>query len=889
MSGKLRLLPFVFLCLLLPSIVSAAGDVQRQVRVYLDVKEDIVKLREMHLDAVYSGPDWVDIITTDSQLKEIQARGFRTETIHEDLVQFYRSRLDLQRDMGGYKTLAEIDAALDTIISNNRDIVSRKEVIGQTIEGRLMYAVKISDNPSLDEDEPEVLYTSAIHAREVITPEVLLNVMHYLCDNYGTDPDVTDLVNNRELYFILNVNPDGYYHNQVISPGGGGLWRKNRRNNGDGTYGVDLNRNYGYYWGFDDNGSSPDGYDETYRGTGPFSEPETQNIRDFIAAHNFIITLYFHSYSNLVLWPWGYDYIVSDEDNLFTIMGDSMAAYNGYSPGAAHTLYLVNGDSDDWGYGDTLTKNKNYAFTIEVGSSSDGFWPSLDRIQPLVQENLQPALFLARIADNPQKLLPPIQPELFVADTVDPAGYSLDWTLYDTLNPPVMYELVELSDYQRVSDPANNFDNFSNNQFAISTARKVTAPSSFFSGAANNTLRWIQSVNPLLVGPGDSLHFYTWYDIESNWDYAYVEVSTDGITFTSIPGSITTNYNPYGTNQGNGITGSSGGFVYASFDLAAYVGQEIYVRFTYDTDGSQLGEGMYIDDIYPVDGFGTSTVVASTLTDTTYTFGGHPEGTFYYRVRGKDAEDQWSVYSELKSTVVYDPSYTCIDSDGDGFGDPGHPENDCPTDNCPSIYNPDQADADNDGVGDACDNCAAVANADQLDADADGVGDACDNCATVANADQTDTDNDGLGDACDNCPTVANLDQADADNDGIGDLCDPCANDPFNDIDGDGICGDVDNCQNVANPDQADANFDGIGDACCCMVRGNIDDSPPGTEGPINVSDLTYFVAYLFSGGDIPPCPAQADVDASTDTNVSDLTYLTAYLFSGGPEPPPCE
>ncbi len=828
---------FALTILLLTVNISSAAETQIQVRVYLEKKGDALALKQMHLDIVWEGPAYLDIITTADESRVLSEQGYRTEVVHEDIVEFYQARIG-KRDMGGYKTLAEIETYVDGIIFLYDNIVSQKVVIGYTIEGRPMHAIKISDNPAVDEtDEPEVLITSAIHAREVITPETVLRIMDHLTQNYGFDPDVTALVDSREIWFVPVVNPDGYYYNQVIAPTGGGMWRKNRRNNGSGIYGVDLNRNYGYEWGYDNLGSSPNPSDNTYRGTGPFSEPESQVMRDFIIAHEFVFTLYFHSYSNLILWPWGYDYLVTSEEPLFRALGDSIAAYNSYAPGPAHGLYTANGDTDDWGYGEQTLKNKNYAFTIEIGNEDDGFWPDPARIDQLTSENLNPALFLMRVADNPYRIMPPAAPAVFVDDTVDMTAYTVAWALDDTLNPPVMWELQELQGFTRFIDPANNFTSLSSNQFTVSTARSSSAPSSFFSGAANNSQRWIQTLDPITVVAGDSVRFSAWYDIESDWDYGYVEVSTDGVSFTTLPGNITTTSNPNGSNRGNGFTGNSGGWIQAKFGLAAYVGQKVFVRVSYYTDGAVLGTGLYVDDFYPVEGFTSQTVVSSTLTDTSYAFTSKPAGTYYYRVRAMDAQNQWGAWSPLGTTVARDPDYQCVDSDLDGYGDPENPENDCPTDNCPS----------------------------------------------VANADQTDTDSDGLGDACDNCPDIANVDQTDSDQDGIGDLCDPCPMDAENDIDGDLVCGDIDNCPAVSNAGQEDTDLNGVGDACCCVLRGDVNG-----DTKVIVSDLTFMVNYLFKGSAGPGCPSHGNINGDTSTNVSDLTYLVNFLFKSGVAPVPC-
>ena len=130
--------------------------------------------------------------------------------------------------------------------------------------------------------------------------------MWYLLENYETDEEIQRIVDHTELYFVPVINPDGYAYNESTNPNGGGMWRKNRRNNGNGSYGVDLNRNYGYFWGLNDEGSSPYPRKNTYRGPEAFSEPAIQNMRDFCNEHEFRIALNYHSYSNLLFSPWGY-------------------------------------------------------------------------------------------------------------------------------------------------------------------------------------------------------------------------------------------------------------------------------------------------------------------------------------------------------------------------------------------------------------------------------------------------------------------------------------------------------------------------------------------------------------------------------------------------------
>ena len=467
--------------------VSGATEEQHmQVRVYLANRAELFQALKLNLDIAYVKPgEYIEIVSNPEELNRLQSLGFKTEVIYPDLEEFFRSRLDQTKDMGGYHTYSETVAALDSIHNEHPTITTAKVNIGTTIEGRTIWAMKISDNPNIDEDEPEVFYSGLIHAREPITIELLLYFMRHLTNNYGTDPVVTDIVNNREFWFVPIINPDGYEHNRLTNPDGGGMWRKNRRNNGGGVYGVDLNRNFGYMWGYDNIGSSPYPSSETYRGTAPFSEPETQAVRDFINSHDFVTALNYHSYSNLLIYPWGYEEQFPEDFWIYKEIGDSISAYNGYisAPGWV-TLYLVNGGSDDWEYGDWSGKNKIISFTPEVGSVDDYFWPPTDRILPLCQENLGPNIYIAKKAgelyNHPYRFFE-TQPNFIDTFLVSgdsmvlnlrvighQASGNLSWTVSD----PDSFEISSLLSYSK-NQPAGKLDKEASNWYDLQAISNV--------------------------------------------------------------------------------------------------------------------------------------------------------------------------------------------------------------------------------------------------------------------------------------------------------------------------------------------------------------------------------------------------------------------------------
>lgn len=359
---------------------------------------------------------FVEVVATKEQIARLQQIGMQFDILQDDLAKFFKSRFERGRrmdrgfelgSMGGNYTYDELGAELDSIHNLYPDLVSEKTSIGLSLEKRDIWAVKLSDNVDVDENEnmggdfePLVLYTGLTHAREPLGMMNLVYFMYYLCENYSTDEEITYIVNNRELWFVPIVNPDGYVYNETIEPDGGGMHRKNRRNSGcidETSRGVDLNRNYSFNWGPDYPGSSSDSCLDIFQGDSAFSEPETSVLRDFMLSKNFKNALHYHSYSNLLIHSFGTgEYPPEPDLTMLRLYGKEMTKFNYYRVGTAPETvgYPVNGDAVDYSYG-TLGL---VSYTPEVGTYSDNFWPPTHRIIPLCEENLWPNLVFAGIA-----------------------------------------------------------------------------------------------------------------------------------------------------------------------------------------------------------------------------------------------------------------------------------------------------------------------------------------------------------------------------------------------------------------------------------------------------------------------------------------------------------
>jgi hypothetical protein len=375
--------------------VAGAQGVASEVHVVVPDHAALATLIALDLDLVSheAAPGVVPVIVYGpGELQALSQAGFQYEVVHPDLVAHYLGGLVAPEgpgfpggSMGGYFTWAEIVAAFDSLVAAHPSRIAPKVSIGTSHEGRPIWMWKVSDNPLVDEPEPEVLLDALHHAREPAGMMSLYWFIKTILEGYATNPDYAALIGGREIFVVPCVNPDGYVYNATTNPGGGGLWRKNRRNNGGGAYGVDLNRNYSYLWGFDDVGSSPTPSSETYRGPGPASEPETQALVALGQAHAFKAIQSVHTSGGYHLYPFGHlSSAVSPMQPSYAEWTARMSAGNGYRSGTVpQILYTTNGSARDWWEGTYGVP----AITTEMGHGNDGFWPPTSRILPIAQEN----------------------------------------------------------------------------------------------------------------------------------------------------------------------------------------------------------------------------------------------------------------------------------------------------------------------------------------------------------------------------------------------------------------------------------------------------------------------------------------------------------------------
>ncbi len=379
----------------------AIADLPRATRELQQMKATAASYRSYSVDEVlnnvgqYSECEEIDwAVPANWHLNN--AANYPSETNHFGGCLTYQMVLDeLDAMRAQYPGLISVksDASL---VSGESNIAANKQT---TFEGRKVYYVRISNDPNVDNpNRPETLYQSLIHSREAATVMNQLYFMWYLLENYATDPAIQNLINNQELYFIPVLNPDGFVYNQTVAPDGGGGQRKNRNTTGSNscsTYlnGIDLNRNSAYYWG--NGGSSASACNDTYMGTGPFSENETQIMRDFFLDHDFKLALNHHSYKNAMLHAYAGVNQTNPRPDEYAKYNHDMSYYNRYMHGPSTNVTSLNsGNMNDWMLGGPAGTSANgtatgtgsgkntLSWTPENGLSSEGtggsyggFWP----------------------------------------------------------------------------------------------------------------------------------------------------------------------------------------------------------------------------------------------------------------------------------------------------------------------------------------------------------------------------------------------------------------------------------------------------------------------------------------------------------------------------------
>jgi carboxypeptidase T len=344
------------------------------------------------------------------QIRKLRALGYEITPLGavpdrsagEDDVRLY----DFPSGDSRYHNYAEMTSEINSLVSANSSIASQR-VIGTSYQGRNIVAIKISDNVGTDESEPEVLFTHHQHAREHLTVEMALYLLRELTSDYGTDSRVTSMVNNREIWIVPDLNPDGGEYD--IATGSYRSWRKNRQpNSGSSAVGTDLNRNWNYRWGCC-GGSSGSASSDTYRGASAESAPEVKVVANFVRSRvvggvqQIKAGVDFHTYSELVLWPFGYTYsdtttgMTADDRNAFATVGQKMAASNGYTPEQSSDLYITDGSIDDWLWGN----QKIFAYTFEMypRSGGGGFYPPDEVIERETSRNRDAVLQLLENSD----------------------------------------------------------------------------------------------------------------------------------------------------------------------------------------------------------------------------------------------------------------------------------------------------------------------------------------------------------------------------------------------------------------------------------------------------------------------------------------------------------
>ncbi|WP_030454227.1 M14 family metallopeptidase [Herbidospora cretacea] len=539
--------------------------------------------------------DRIVVTATSEEVAAIRALGHTVKAAPNRLAPAVPQPLDFPPADSAYHNFAELNTVVNAALSAHPAII-RKVSIGTSYQGRELFALKISDNVATDENEPEVLFTHSQHAREHLTVEMAVYLLNLLTDSYGSDSRITDIVNSREIWIVPNMNPDGSEYD--IATGSYRSWRKNRQpNTGSSAIGTDLNRNWGYNWGCC-GGSSGTTSSDTYRGPSAESAPEVKAVADFVrgrvvgGVQQIKAHIDWHSYGELILWPYGYTTantapgLTQDDRDAHAVLGQQMAATNGYTPEQASDLYITDGSIDDWMWG--AYKIFSYTFEMYPVASNPGFYPPDEAIVPQTTRNREATLQFLEAADCVYKVIgkqaqycgggPP-------AVTVynDDFETATGWTAN-----PLGTDTATLGQFTRANPDATTSSGAK--QLGTTTSGSFDLVTGPLAGAAagdhdlDGGVTSIRSPQITLPATGTLTLSFSWYlahgSNSSNTDYLRVSVNGTQVF-----------------QQLGAASNRNGAWATASVNLAAFAGQNVQITVSAaDTGTASLVEAA-VDDV----------------------------------------------------------------------------------------------------------------------------------------------------------------------------------------------------------------------------------------------------------------------------------------------------
>jgi len=636
-----------YMLIILAVLVSMAGGQDMLVRVYTPSWDMLRSISPKHSFDVAGAKvgEYYDLVVDQAELAMIRASGVAYE------VRFHSTEFLNDQVREQYLSYAAIRDSLRDLSIMYPSICKFDSLPIPTYQGNWQYYVKISDNPHVEEDdEPGFLIEGTHHSREWACPITVLFFVDSILEAYGSVSQITNLVNNNEFYCIPVINVDGYLYDYPS----GYWWRKNREPFG-GSIGADPNRNYagcapdiaGDWGAVDQGGASHDPSDILFCGAYANSGDETRSLTLFTRSHQVNAYMSYHSYGQMLMWPWGWSTQNCPYSNLYNRWGANAAnlihklgsgTYD-YGP-ISTTIYPVSGSSLDWLYSWSMWVGgmPNMSFTVELGTD---FYQNQSDLDEIVRENFYALEYLSTKLDSIVIMATPAvaPPAIYPLGTVG-TNFTVYWhPVHSSLNHPQYWELVELSSPSVIEDDLESgTSRWSLDGFTLSTAQAHSGTHSFFSGNTNDQNNAVQTIHPYLVQSGDSVTFWCRYNLETDYDVAVAEVSENTKYWFNLD---TMRFN-----------GNQSSWVRRAYSLDEYAGKSVFIRFRYMSDGSVNSGGFYVDDIAPTTLFASVNTISSSINDTSYTFTGHTEGEFYYYVRGHNTAFNWGEYSCLERADV---------------------------------------------------------------------------------------------------------------------------------------------------------------------------------------------------------------------------------------------